>query len=156
MPGWTVTGTPTVIEYRTLRRLPLGLASPVPTLPAFLGFPSLNSEPLDGGMQFFGGGPVATSTLTQTVNLSGAESAIDAGTVPYTLSADLGGFTIDPSGPRSPSTSWTPTICTLGTGTIAPVTAFDRWFQTELLPRETSGTIPAGTRIAQVVVTFKD
>ena len=86
VPGWTVTGTPTVIEYGTLRRFPWPTATPGPTLPAFLGFPSSNCAPPGSGEQFFGGGPVATSTLTQTVDLSAAASDIDAGTVPYTLS----------------------------------------------------------------------
>ena len=39
IPGWSVTGTPTVIKYGTLRRLPWPLGSPGPTLPAALGFP---------------------------------------------------------------------------------------------------------------------
>ena len=152
VPGWTVTGTPTVIEYGTLRRFPLGLSTPLPTLPAFLAFPSLNSEPLGGGVQFFGGGPVATSTLTQTVNLSGAGT----GTVPYTLSADLGGFTIDPSRASVTVNFLDVNGGTLGTAALRPVTAIDRGFRTELLPRETSGTIPTGTQSAQVVVTLKD
>ena len=96
VPGWTLTGTPTVIEYGTQRRLPWPFGSPGPTLPAFLDFPSLNSVS-PGGAQFFGGGNVATSTLTQTVDLSAAAADIDAGTVPYTLSGLLGGFLLDPS-----------------------------------------------------------
>src|SRR5262249_31206803 len=91
VPGWMATGTPTVIEYGTLRRLPWPLPLSVeslllqaagPALPAFLGFPS--TAPPDGGAQFFGGGPVATSTLTQTVDLSDSalQTEIDTGTVP--------------------------------------------------------------------------
>jgi len=82
VPGWTVTGTPTVIEYGTLRRFPWPTASPGPTFPAFLGFPSANCAPPDSGEQFFGGGPVATSTLIQNVDLRPAASDIDAGAVP--------------------------------------------------------------------------
>src|SRR5215207_4643306 len=78
VPGWTVTGTPTVIEYGTLRRFPWPTASPGPTFPAFLGFPSANCAPPDSGEQFFGGGPVATSTLIQNVDLRPAASDIDA------------------------------------------------------------------------------
>src|SRR6201988_418880 len=92
IPGWTVTGTPTVIKYGTLRRLPWPLGSPGPTLPAALGFPRAQNGPPDGAVQFFGGGNVATATLTQTVNLSGAAPQIDTGTVPYRLSGWLGGF----------------------------------------------------------------
>ena len=84
IPGWTVTGTPTVIPYGTPRPIfPSPLSSPLPDLPKFLGFPQ--HAPSGGGNNFAGGGPVATSTISQTVNLTGA-----AGT-PYTLSADLGG-----------------------------------------------------------------
>ena len=97
VPGWTVTGTPTVIEYGTLRRLPWPLANPGPTLPEFLGFPTANSAPPGSGEQYFGGGPVATSSLTQTVDLSAAASDIDSGAVPYALSGSLGGFILDPS-----------------------------------------------------------
>ena len=156
VPGWTVTGTPTVIEYGTVRRLPWPGATPGPTLPACLGFPGLSSEPPGGGQQFFGGGPVATSTLTQTVDLSGAASQIDTGTVPYTLSADLGGYLLDPSAAAVTVEFLGARQQKLGTGTIGPVTAWDRGFQTVLLPTDTSGTIPVGTRSAQVVVTFTD
>jgi hypothetical protein len=156
IPGWTETGTPTVIQYGTLRRLPLGLATPGPTLPAFFGFPSVSSEPPGGGVQFFGGGNVATSTLSQTVDLSGAASAIDAGAVPYELSADLGGALIDPSAASVTVNFLNASKVSLGTGQLAPVTAFDRLFQTELLERDTTGTIPVGARSAQVTVTFTD
>ena len=156
VPGWTVTGTPTVIEYGTLRRFPWPSASPGPTLPAFLGFPTSNSAPPGSGEQFFGGGPVATSTLTQTVDLRAAASAIDAGTVPYELSADLGGFTIDPSATSITVDFLDTNGVKLGTGKIRPVTVLDRRIHTALLERETSGTIPVGTRSARVVVTFTD
>ena len=153
VPGWTVTGTPTVIDYGTMRRLPFPFATPGPTLPASLGFPSHSAG---GGRQFFGGGPVGTSTLSQFVDLSGAASQIDTGTVPYTLSGDLGGFTIDPSAASVTVVFLGANNQKLGAGEIGPVTALDRGFQTGLLTRQTSGTVPVGTRSAQVVVTFTD
>ena len=82
VPGWSVTGTPTVIKYGTLARPPSPLSSPAPTLPAVLGFPREHDGPPDGGLQFFGGGNVATSTLAQTVDLSAAASEIDTGQCP--------------------------------------------------------------------------
>ncbi|HEX4559921.1 MAG TPA: alkaline phosphatase family protein [Mycobacterium sp.] len=156
VPGWTVTGAPTVIGYGTQRRFPWPTASPGPTLPAFLGFPSSACAPPDSGAQFFGGGPVATSTLSQTVDLGAAASDIDAGTVPYKLSADLGGFTIDPSAASVTVDFLDANGANIGTGGIRPVTALDRWFQTGLLQRETAGTLPVGTRSAHVVVTLND
>ncbi len=157
IPGWSVTGTPTVIRYGTLRRLPWPLGSPGPTLPAALGFPKPQNGPPDGQVQFFGGGNVATSTLTQFVDLGPMFPMNNNGTVPYTLSGWLGGFLEDPS-----EASVTVTFIAadqktpLSTGKIGPVTVLDRRLKTSLLERETTGTIPAGTRYAQVVVTLKD
>ncbi len=156
IPGWTVTGTPTVIKYGTLRQLPLGLSTPGPTLPAFFGFPGVNNEPPGAGAQFFGGGNVATSTISQTVNLSGAATEIDTGGVPYDLSADLGGALIDPSAASVTVNFLNAGDVSVGTGKLAPVTALGRLFQTELLPENTAGTIPVDTTSAQVTVTFTD
>jgi Phosphoesterase family len=156
VPGWTVTGTPTVIEYGTLRRFPWPTASPGPTFPAFLGFPTSASAPPDSGAQFFGGGPVATSTLTQIVNLARASGEINQGNVPYELTGDLGGFLIDPSAASVTVKFLDVDGNTLGSGRIRPVTAIGRGFQTGLVERETSGTIPVGTVSAQVIVTFTD
>ncbi|HWT47715.1 MAG TPA: PE family protein, partial [Mycobacterium sp.] len=88
IPGWTETGTPTVIAYGTPRAV-IPFASPFPNLPKVLGFPS--HAPLGGGNNFAGGGPVATSTISQTVNLSAAVGKINTGTTPYTLSGMFGG-----------------------------------------------------------------
>ena len=156
VPGWTVTGTPTVIEYGTQRRFPWPTSSPGPTFPAFLGFPSAACAPPDSGEQFFGGGPVATSTLSQTVNLSAAAADIDGGAVPYTLSGDLGGFTIDPSAASVRVEFLNASGDTIGTGGIRPVGVLDRFFLTRFLERETTGTVPVGTRSARVVVTLTD
>jgi hypothetical protein len=156
LPGWIVTGTPTVIQYGTLRRFPSPFAFPGPTFPAFLGFPSSRSAPPGSGMQFFGGGPVATSTLTQNVDLSAAAVEIDQGNVPYELSGDLGGFLIDPSAASVTVAFLDSNGAILGTGTIGPVTGLDRLFQTGFIHRATNGTVPVGTRTAIVGVTLRD
>ena len=109
LPGWTVTGTPTVIPYGSPRPFfPSPFGSPFPDLPKFLGFPQ--HAPSGGGNNFAGGGPVATSTISQTVNLTGA-----AGT-PYTLSADLGGRLLNPSSASVHVTFYSSTGAVLGTG----------------------------------------
>ena len=73
VPGWSQTGTPTVIEYGTQRRFPVPTRIAGPVVPALLASRPDNASPTTGGgQQFFGGGPVADSTLTQTVDLSGA------------------------------------------------------------------------------------
>ncbi len=156
VPGWALTGTPTVIEYGTLRRFPFPLPTPGPTLPGLLAFPS--QGPAGSGQQFFGGGPVADSTLTQIVDLKGAADAIDnrPGGVQYQLSGDLGGFLIDPSRAKVTVDFLDGQGATLGSGELTPVTALDRWFITGLMHRDTAGVIPVGARTAQVVVSFKD
>jgi hypothetical protein len=156
VPGWAVSGTPTVIEYGTLRRFPAPTASPGPTLPGLLAFPS-QGDP-GSGKQFFGGGPVADSSLTQTMDLSAAAAEIDGrpGGVQYQLSGDLGGFLIDPSRTKVTVDFLDDHGATLGAGSLAPVTALDRWLMTDLLHRETVGRIPVGARTARVVVTFDD
>ncbi len=149
IPGWTVTGTPTVIPYGTPRPIfPSPLSSPLPNLPKFLGFPQ--HAPPSGGNNFAGGGPVATSTISQTVNLTGA-----AGT-PYTLSADLGGRLLNPSSASVQVTFYSSTGAVLGTGSTGSVTLLDRLGFTEFQPRDISGTIPVGTTSAVVTTTFAD
>lgn len=155
VPGWSVTGTPTVIQYNSLRRLPGLFGTEGVTLPAFLGFPTTTSAPVGSGAQFFGGGNVATSTLTQTVDLSGVQN-IDSGTISYTLSGALGGYFLDPSRASVTVNFLDANNGYLGSGQIGAVTALDRWLQTGLQERSTIGSIPVGSRSAQVVVTLTD
>ncbi|MBJ7338087.1 MAG: phosphoesterase [Mycolicibacterium sp.] len=158
VPGWDVTGTPTVIGYGTERRFPFPTASPGPVLPSFLAFPRSDGTiptPAEG-RQFFGGGPVADSALTQAVDLSAAQSLIDAGNGTFTLGGDLGGFFIDPSKTTVSVDFLDTNGVTLGTGALASVTALDRLFTTGFIHRQTTGAIPVGTRSAQVAVVFDD
>ena len=151
IPGWTETGTPTVIPYGALRATyPSPLSFPFPNLPKFLGFPSLSQASPGGGNNFAGGGPVATSTISQTVDLTGA-----AGT-PYTLGADLGGRLLNPSSASVNVTFLSANGAVLGTGSTGSVTLLDRLGFTEFQPREISGMIPAGTTSAVVTTTFAD
>lgn len=157
IPGWTLTGTPTVIEYDAPRNLwPIGTSFPMPDLPPFLGFPKTGSGPADGGNQFFGGGDVATGTLTQTVDLRGAATEIDQGTTPFSLSAWLGGYLFDSSGSSVKVTFLDDNKTYLGAAELRRVGALERWFQTGFKQRSTTGTLPVGTRYAQVVLTLED
>lgn len=159
VPGWTVTGTPTVIRYGTVRRFPSALEIPGPII-APVGFPIFANEtlktPADSGKQFFGGGPVADSSLSQTVDLSAAQAAIDLGGLTYNLGASLGGAFIDPSHTKVQVTFLDADGDSLGTGSLQTVSMWNRRFVTGFIERTTSGTIPVGTRSAQVVVSFDD
>jgi hypothetical protein len=145
IPGWTESGTPTVIAYGTQGGYPLGLSTP---LPKFFDFPQ--TAPAGGGENFAGGGPVATSTISQTVDLTGA-----AGT-PFNLSADLGGQGLDPSVASVQVTFLDADGHVLGTDSLNPVTVWDRLGFTGFEERDISGTVPDGTTSAQVTTTFTD
>jgi hypothetical protein len=145
IPGWTESGTPTVIAYGTQGGYPLGLSTPVPK---FFDFPQ--TAPAGGGDNFAGGGPVATSSISQTVDLTGA-----AGT-PFNLSADLGGQGWDPSTATVQVTFLDDHGNVLGTDSLNPVTVWDRLFTTGFEERDITGTVPEGTTSAQVTTTFTD
>ena len=148
IPGWTLTGTPTVIGYNTPRNSwPMGSASANPDLPAFMGFPTGTA-----GDQFFGGGNVATSTLTQIVDLGDTYNATGQ---TFSLSGQLGGWLINPGKASIQVDFLDSNKGYLGSASVGPVTMFDRWFQTKLLDRSTTGTLPTGTQYAQVTVTLK-
>jgi Phosphoesterase family len=145
IPGWTESGTPTVIAYGTQGGYPLGLSSPFPKI---FDFPQ--TAPPGAGDNFAGGGPVATSTISQTVDLTGA-----AGT-PFNLSADLGGQGWDPSVASVQVTFLDAHGGVLGTDSLNPVTVWDRLGFTGFEERDISGTVPDGTTSAQVTTTFTD
>jgi len=149
MPGWDVTGTPTVIEYGTQRRLPGLFGTKGPLLPKFLSFPQ--KAPAGGDTQFFGGGNVATSSLTQTVDFGQ-----NAGGLDFALSADLGGYLIDPSRASVKVNFLDANSGYISSAEIKPVTALGRLAQTGLESRSITGVIPDGAQSAQVVVTLKD
>ncbi|QZA08571.1 phosphoesterase [Mycolicibacter heraklionensis] len=145
IPGWTETGTPTVIAYGT----PMGYPSPVSApIPAWSSFPQ--SAPSGAGDNFAGGGPVGTSSISQTVDVTGA-----AGT-PYALSADLGGQGWDPSSAAVQVTFYDANGAVVGTGALAPVSVWDRLGFTGLEGRSITGTVPEGAVSAQVTTTFTD
>ena len=144
IPGWTVTGTPTVIKYGTLRNLPGLFGTLGPTLPAFLGFP--RTAVPGGGNQFFGGGNVATSSLTQVVDLSSIQNEIDTtpGGVAYDLSGFLGGYLLDPSRTTVKVNFLDANNAYISSTQIGPVTALDRWLQTGFKEREHLRRHPGG------------
>ncbi|WP_234786410.1 alkaline phosphatase family protein [Mycolicibacter sinensis] len=148
IPGWTETGTPTVIAYGSPVGYPSPLSFPLPTVTGLFGFPQ--DAPPGGGDNFAGGGPVGTSSISQTVDLTGA-----AGT-PYSLSADLGGQTWNPSYASVQVTFYDANGDVLGTGALNPVTVWDRLGFTGFEQREITGTVPEGTTSATVTTTFTD
>ncbi|OBJ91689.1 hypothetical protein A9W97_12005, partial [Mycobacterium gordonae] len=156
IPGWTVTGTPTIVPYGTPLTYPSPTSTPFPTVPNFLGLGFPGNPAPGAGNNFAGGGPVATSSISQTVNLTAATANINTGTVPYTLSGLLGGYLLDPSSTAVQVTFLNASGATLGTGSIGPVSTIDRLGMTGFQARDISGTIPVGTTSAVVTATFTD
>ncbi|WP_346779307.1 alkaline phosphatase family protein [Mycobacterium camsae] len=154
IPGWIMSGTPTIIPNGAPRPFPPLLTLDWPDLPGFLGYP--NSAPDGGGNNFAGGGPVATSTISQLVDLTAAAARINTGTTPYTLSGLLGGYILDPSSTSVQVTFLNANGVALGTGSIGTVSPVDRLGVTGFQLRDVSGTIPAGTTSALVTATFAD
>jgi hypothetical protein len=138
VPGWAITsGTPDTVCYGAS------------------GYPSASSPgPSDRGNGFFAGGSTGNATMTQTVDVSSAATAIDGGGVTYSLGAWLGGFSSQNDRAGLSAAFLSASGATLGTASIAPVTNTDRGNTTELLSRNASGSVPAGTRGILVTVTF--
>ena len=121
------------------------------------GFPVLTSPagPNRGDSFFYGGGETP-SRGTQLINVSEIASQIDAGAVQYNLSAFLGG-----SGGQSDESEvsaffWQGPGASgfIGSDSIGPVTPAERAFQTGLLLRSASGTVPFGTRFIEVRISM--
>lgn len=163
IPGWELTGTPTVIGYGGPRTIwSVGTASPMPNLPARIGFPLPKVGPnvngtFTGGNQFFGGGMVADATISQMVDLSTVSAAIDSpGGLGYNLGAWLGGYTLDPSAASVKVTFLDGSGKSLGTAKLKEVGLFQRLFATKFIEQTTKGVLPTGTRAANVEVVFTD
>jgi len=137
IPGWTTTGQASVCPYGSS-------GAPTATSPG----------PPDRGNNFFSGGTVASSFITQVIDLSGSASQIDAGSTPYTLSGWLGGYQSQGDNIFLKATFKNASGTSLGTAQIGPVTAAERSNVTGLLSRSTSGTVPAGTRNVELRLEF--
>ncbi len=138
-PGWTATGNATVVLWGT------GGGFPVAS----------DAGPSDRGENFFSGGPNQTPTAqTQTVDVSADAVGIDAGTMGYTLSGYLGGYSGQDDNATLTAEFFSQAAQSLGVKTIGPVSALDRNTNTGLLERSAVGTVPVGTRSITFTVTF--
>lgn len=138
LPGWTIaSGSPDVICSSA----------------GSFGYPSGTTP----DAAFFAPGNQGDGTIEQSADVSSAATAIDGGTVAYSLSGLLGGWTNYPGYAqvslefRGSSGAQIGAIATLPT-----VSAADRGDATEFLARSTTGTVPAGTRSILVMLSFLD
>ncbi len=111
---------------------------------------------IDGGQNYFAGGPAnSASGATQVINLdddSALGALIDAGQQVATLSADLGGSGTDPAEMTVMAGFQSAAGAALGRFSIGPVSVTDRHNQTELLARSAAALIPKGTRTIDITM----
>ncbi len=136
VPGWTATGAPDVVQYGSGYDISTNDVVPLAI----------------GASYFYGGKPAATSSLTQTINLSSGAAIIDAGTVTLAASAYLGGYEDEPESAQMTVTFLNSGGGTLSSVTLGPVMNADRDNTTGLWYRRTVGQVPVGARSARVVL----
>ncbi|MGC1547568.1 MAG: alkaline phosphatase family protein [Rhodanobacter sp.] len=138
VPGWTVTqGNPSTVCYA------IGTFTT----------PTTGS----GGQAFISDGPYGDSALSQSVNVSSAASAIDAGGVTFNLSGWLGGYGAYNAQAVVTATFLDANGLPLGTpAQLAGVNASARGSQTGFLARSATGNVPTGTRSVSVLLQFTD
>ncbi|MEW6582462.1 MAG: hypothetical protein AB1416_06855 [Actinomycetota bacterium] len=133
IPGWTSTGNFTAVQY--------GTGSSIPATPT-------------GGANFFSGGPAnASSSASQTVDVSAAAQPIDNGERAVTLSAELGGFSGQTDGGTVTAVALGAAGQSLGELRIGPPVPADRNSQTGFVVKTASRTVPRGTRSFRVEMT---
>jgi hypothetical protein len=138
VPGWTITsGGPNAVCFNNTG-----------------GFPSASASGAQPGNAYFTGGTHGNSSLSQSVDVSAAASAIDSGTATYNLSGWLGGYGSQNDRVALVATFVNASGGSLGTTQIGPVTNTDRGNVTEFLQRTATGSIPAGTRQIELDLDF--
>ncbi|WP_181799591.1 alkaline phosphatase family protein [Kitasatospora acidiphila] len=138
--GWTATANqPQQVCYGS------------PTYPTAAQGPQAPAAPGDA---FFDGGPYASSQMTQTVDVTGQATQIGTGTLPYTLSGWLGGYSTQGDNVGVVATFLDASGASLGTATLAPVTPAQRNNRTELIQEQATGTVPVGTASVQFTASF--
>ncbi|HWW08566.1 alkaline phosphatase family protein [Collimonas sp.] len=136
VPGWQVLlGSPTLVCYSVA-------SFTTPSSPA-------------AGNAFIADGPYGDSALMQTINVSAAGSAIDTGTVTYSLSGWLGGYAGNAGQAVVTATFLGAAGQVLGNpGELSGVTASARGNANAFIVKSNNGTVPAGTRSIAVQLQF--
>jgi hypothetical protein len=134
--GWTTTGQFTAVQYG-----------------ASGGFPDTTSPgPADRGKNDFEGGNVASSTATQSISLAPIAADINSGSVRYTFSAWLGGYSNQRDNGTATVSFTDAGGKSLGSATLGPVTPQQRNDATGLVQRSHAGVVPAGASSAVVTI----
>jgi hypothetical protein len=140
LPGWTVDGELTAIDYS------LGCPG---------GYPCLTDPgPSDPGVNHFAGGNVGASIGRQSVAVGFAGSAIAGNGAYFALSGYLGGYASQDDYATLAVTFRDAENQVLGASTVGPVGPADRGNQTAMLLRQASGWVPMGTVSADIALSM--
>ena len=138
VPGWTVAQGDPAVNCSTIAQMNTPEGKPIPAA-------------------FIADGPWGDSALTQTVDLSSAATAIDAGGVNFHLSGWLGGWAEYTGQAVVTITFLSASGQPLGTpATLSGVTAAARKNESGFQARSADGAVPAGARSANVLLQFID
>ena len=140
--GWTTTLNFTALAYTA----------------NYEGFDLINpadSVAIGGGKNHFTGGNTNNSTATQTINFADLAGSIDSSSLQAELSGFLGGSLGQADNMTVTATFYNAAHTSLGTLSIGPVTPADLGNDSKLIFRNTAGTIPVGTRSADIVLTAR-
>jgi uncharacterized protein (TIGR03437 family) len=133
IPGWTVSGTPTVVLYTADTRLNLKSFGAAVR-----------------GNNYFTGTNTSKGVLSQKIDASPSATAIDASSISFDASGYLGGANGDNS---SMTISFLGTTGnTISSFTLGPLTSADRTDDTGIYFQRRIGLVPAGTRNINVEV----
>lgn len=114
---------------------------------------------IGGGTNFFAGGPgdnsgkQSTHTASQTIDVSGAATEIDANQVGATLTAFLGAYTVALDRATVTARFLDAAGAEIGSVRVGPVSIDDRKRLTVLLKRTAQANLPPKTRSMAVVIT---
>ena len=137
IPGWTKNGDFDVVPYGAN-----GVAG------------TTDPGPANRGKNMFTGGPDTPNTsASQIIDVSSGSSDIKSGSVSYTLSGYLGGFSSQEDNAVLVVQFEDSTGKVLATAQVGPVKAADRQNATGLLQRKTTGKVPPET--VKLVVTLR-
>lgn len=132
IPGWTISGAPSVLLYSNAGRLS-----------------NSNLGPANRGKNYFAGTTTAQASITQKIDLTAAASGIDAGNVSFDASGYVGGSEGDNS--QMVVTLQSASGATTLTFTLGPLSSTDQG-AAGLYLRRKIGQVPAGTRSAVIEV----
>lgn len=142
--GWTTTGNLSAWQYS-----PRESDWPTQAFAATIG----------GGKNFFAGGPGDNTgkqtihTASQTIDVTGAATEIDAGQVGATLTAFIGGYTVAQDTATVTARFLNAAAAQLGSVRVGPVSIDDRKRLTVLIKRTAQANLPPLTRSIAVVIT---